>query len=1024
MRILPNKQFNRLLIGAIVAATILFAGSSMSLAASIAPVSDIGEDRTDIVSKQISLLKNRYTQAERELSSLQHNEAELSITSLEEASKHLLDKAALDIAVSQSNLESISIELADAKQTVSWLDKNIQEINNQLNVLKIFGESIAKSEPMNAERLHTDLDYQQKLITLEQERVQYLRDLQGDAGTILQIKQDQLAKLNALLKSQRLQRMKQQEVRDELAYQEQQNQWLLKLNGLYAKLQKINPVTHEDVYARVEDEIFSANEHANYAYAQSLIARYRDQIQQLSSVVLKSSSISQLNELGGQAQLLSKQMERLGVVLKARMKVLSGHAMMASQYKDKVNNTDRLNDDLKGLLGKYQKSSAGLVELNENLAEFRANQTKALQVELSSRQGFPSFDVKTLLDIGKEILLVPALAFQVMKNWVLISAQNMKSARALTWGFYVFAQLSLAIIFAYAYKLTQRLLTRPSSWREKINSKWLSLKWLDHHFVDLYLLSSVLGTMYVFSVPSNDYIFFAYLAAVWFVFKSIIVVARICLVESTSHTAGKDMRLYQRLKWVFVVGGMTTAAAVFIYQMPVIYELKALSDRLFLLFMMLVSLMLLRFWDVVPNLILSHMEKRHPYFEKTIRVLGVLVPLLLFGNSAIGLLGYVNLVMSVSWYEGIFLIVLVAYLVLRGLLTDSVEQLSQVVIKHSNNGWLLTEAFLKPLDRLLRIFLLLAAGALLFLLYGWDKQSPIVERLNGLLHYQMATILNTSITPVRVLCLIVVVSFFYWSAKWTREFVYRSLAGRNSDMGIRNSMAILSQYAVIVIGIFISLQVMGIDSRALGAVAAALAFGVGLGLRDLANNFFCGFLILLERPLRVGDIIAVNDIEGEVINIGSRAVTMMTWDHTALVVPNAEIFNKSFTNLTARDNVVRCILSINISRHDNPHCVKTIINQVISESNVVLAEPPPQILLREMNELLLNFEVRYHVNIRDGNSRTMITSSLLLSIWDAFEKNGIKPPYPKQEIYIRGQRAQQLSGERAMTASQLDELTN
>src|SRR3990167_10996620 len=117
-------------------------------------------------------------------------------------------------------------------------------------------------------------------------------------------------------------------------------------------------------------------------------------------------------------------------------------------------------------------------------------------------------------------------------------------------------------------------------------------------------------------------------------------------------------------------------------------------------------------------------------------------------------------------------------------------------------------------------------------------------------------------------------------------------------------------------GIFFSLRVLGIDLGALTTIAAAFAFAIGLGLRDLANNFASGFLILLERPLRVGDIVNINGTEGDVIHIGGRAVTIRTWDHMELVVPNTEIFNKSFTNWTARDNVIRTIAHVKISRYD------------------------------------------------------------------------------------------------------------
>ncbi len=86
-------------------------------------------------------------------------------------------------------------------------------------------------------------------------------------------------------------------------------------------------------------------------------------------------------------------------------------------------------------------------------------------------------------------------------------------------------------------------------------------------------------------------------------------------------------------------------------------------------------------------------------------------PLLLLINSLIGLSGYVNLVSTVSWYEGIFIVVLAGYLVLRGLLGDAMEKVSRLLIRHVTNGWLWTEAFLKPIDRVLRITLFLFAWA-------------------------------------------------------------------------------------------------------------------------------------------------------------------------------------------------------------------------------------------------------------------------------------------------------------------------
>lgn len=959
-------------------------------------------DRAQVVSEQINLLKNRLQQSQSELKNLQkQHDSEISQLMLEKASKNLLDRASLDISVSKSNLDSINIELADSQQTISWLDKNIQEIENQLNVLGMFGLKVANNEVANVQELRSDLIYQKKLLELERSRLTYLQDLHGTASNLLQLKKERYARINSLLKSRNMMHIKQQQARDELTFQQEQNYWFQELNTLNVRLAKVDPTRSPDVYASLERDIFYANENASFAYSQALAARYRDQYQQMKLALSNSSSISLLNEMSDQVQTLTKQITRLDSVLNARMGVLEKHINYLSQRKKSPEQVQDYLGNLAKLKLKYKTADTSLLDLNQSLATFRITLDKELQNELSLRQGFPSFNMKALLDMGKETLLVPALTFQVIKSLSTNLIRGFQSASWVVWSIFALAEAFLIFSFVFMYKVLTRLLARPSRWRDKINSKWLSLQWLHRNFIDLFVIGNLMGMMWYFKVPLQNYVFLFYVSLVWLVFKGIMTIARLCLVETTHDEAGRDMRLYQRLKWVILVGGVITTLTVFMHLLPLIYELKTLCDRLFLLLLMVVSLFLLRSSDVVPNLIISHSESDHPYFVRSIRLIGILVPILMFGNAVIGVFGFVNLIMTVSWYEGIFLIVLIGYLILRGLLSDGMEQISRLVIQYVNNGWLWTEAFLKPIDNILRLFLFFAAWTVLFIFYGWDQQSPIVERLTRLLHYQLAHVLNTTITPISIIELMVVISVFYWTAKWTREFVYRLLLSRTKDMGIRNSIAILSQYSVVVLGAFICLRVLGIDMQALAFVTGMFAFGIGLGLRDLANNFACGFLILLERPLRVGDIVSIGGVEGEVHHIGSRAITVRTWEHMELLVPNTEIFNKSFTNWTARDNIVRSVLHIKINRHDNPHEIKDIIQNVLTAHKDVLQDPAPEVFLKEITDTLLDFEIRYFVNIRQVKSRVSVMSSVHIGIWDAFKIHGIKAPYPQHEIFVK-----------------------
>jgi potassium efflux system protein len=1017
MQQLSNANLGKLMKGIkvikiIIAAVMLcaFALSSYAKQDDVKPlhapesITSMTIDRVQLVVQQINLLKNRLLQSELELNELQQQQEKKTIHwTIETVNKSVLDKAALDIAVSKSNLDSVNIELTDTHQTIVWLEKSIQEIKNQINVLGVFGARVAQSETNNLQALHKDSVYQENLLQLEKKRYQFLKDLQTVASNVLALRTEKHNQLNALLKSQNLLYVKQQQIKDELVYQEQQNEWLHKLNGYYARLSTLDPVKSKQAYAALERDIYLANENANYAYTQSLIARYDDQVQQMNLAVLHSSTISVLNEISDQYQVLNKQIDKLSDVLNLRINVLDSHVARLTLRKKDVAVFQPYIKNLSNIAKDYQAARASLNRVKKNASELRLGLDHALQVELSARQGFPAFGWKTFIEVGKEILLVPALSFQIAKS---ISGSLIKSFEAtslLAWCFYALLEAAVLFVYFFLRGIIRHLLERPSKWQDKINSKWLSLQWLRRNLIDLFVIANLTGLMAIFDVPRQQYSLMVYLAIVWVAVKGINTIARLCLVETTHDSSGDDAKLYHHLKWVIFVGGIVTALTVFVHQLPLIYELKALCDRLFLLLLMVVSLFLLRSYAVVPNLILSHMETNHPYLRKSITLIGILVPLLLLGNSIIGVFGYLNLIMTVSWYEGLFLIVLIGYLILRGLLSDGMEVLSALMIQYVKNGWLWTEAFLKPLDKILRISLFLMAWAVLFILYGWDKQSPMVETLTWLLNYQLVHALHTRITPLSILEVLVVISVFYWTAKWTREFVYRLLLSRTKDMGIRNSIAILSQYTVIVLGALFCLRVLGIDLSALAFIASMFAFGVGLGLRDLANNFACGFLILLERPLRVGDIVSISGVEGEVAHIGGRAVTVRTWDHMELVVPNAEIFNKSFTNWTSKDNIVRTIVPIIIGRHDNPHEVKVIIQNVLAEHSDVLKDPVAEVYLKEINDTLMQFELRYYVNIRQVKSRTSVASNVLMQLWDAFAAQGIKPPYPQQEIFLRSE---------------------
>ncbi len=982
---------------------IVFLFTSVMSSSGIALATDYHLDKTKVVAEQIDLLRNRLTQAQIEnkiLDNQQDNENEN--VSLDHISKEWLNWTKLDIDEAQSNLDSINIELAESLQTINLLQKDTQEIENQLNVYNILGVKLSKGVP-NLKNLTTQLQYQKGLLSLEKTRSEYLSKLQGLADDTLQSYNTKYSRIETLLKSQTMLQLKEQQAKYEVDFQDQQNMWLQRLKKLYAELAQFNHSSSDNqlAYLKLQNNIFYVNENVNFMYLKMLIMRYQDQIQQLKISISHSSSITLLNKVSEQTEVLSKQFSHISILLATRMDTLKKRKTFYSDQKfENATEIAELDD----LQNQYKDAVNNVASLSNELATFRDVLNQDLQQELSARQGLLGFGSKAWLDLGNEMIIVPTLGLQMVKR--LTEEVFARITNASVTKLLLFALIEMIWIgFFYCFNrfLKRWTIKIPDHALGLISLKWLTVKVLHNNLLDMAIIGNMMWFFALSHIPSQTYHFLINISLVWLFFRILFMIARVCLVENAHDRAGQDVRLYRRLKWTFWLGGVIMMLTVFIHQLPLIYEVKDLFYRLFLLFLGVSSLFLLKSWDVVPAIILPHIDERRTYFRRIIRILGLLIPLILLVNSIIGLFGFLNFVLTVSWYESVFLLVMVGYLLVRGVLREFMEFSSRLLIRHVANGWLWTEAFLKPLDTILRIGLFFTAWFVLFFFYQWGQQSVVVESLTYLLHYTIFNMLDTSFTLISIIEVIIIGSLLCWAARWTREFMYRFLLSRTKDLGLRNSIAILSQYTMILIGILIGLRVLGIDLRALTFVASAFALGVGLGLRDLVNNFACGFLLLLERPLRVGDTISINGHEGDVMHIGGRAVTIRTWDHMEVLVPNAEIFSKTFVNWTAKDYVVRSVVLLKIHRHDNPHEVQALIYDTLKTIKKVLTEPRPEVFLKELAGELIEFEVRYYINLRQTHSRSEMRSEVLMAIWTVFEEQGIKPPYPHHEVHIRSE---------------------
>lgn len=634
--------------------------------------------------------------------------------------------------------------------------------------------------------------------------------------------------------------------------------------------------------------------------------------------------------------------------------------------------------------------------LLKNLSNYQAQ----LKLLISSRQTLAEYSISSWPIIMKKLVAIPGLFFNYSKtlslkvydSYLWLSPLSV----ALLWGGFVLTSVFFFIINRFLKTL------RSDKERSRLTGYLYDgvLVLVQRNIPYLCIISMLWTLLHITHISFANYQLLFKLIAVWFTFKILILICRLVLLERISDSSGKDVKLYYRLKWLLLFGGWTTALMTIGHLLPLSLLLQDIFNRLFMLFILTVSLVAWKSKDVIPYLLRPLLKSQKRYVKNAISLLVILIPITLFSTAVIGLLGFINLAWSMSQYQAYTLLVLVGYILFRGLLFDALELFSELMISSLRNGWLWIEVFLKPIDKILRILLLLASVLILFQLFGWHSDSLVMISLEKLAQYAIVNLPGIHITVTSSIEFFILLALFIWASKWTREFCYRWLYKNAKDAGIRNSLSVFSQYAVVLIGTIVTLHVLGFDFSGMSMIIGGLAVGMGFGLRDFASNIIGGIMLLIERPVREGDLITLGEYEGRVAHIGIRCMRVSSWDNMEVLIPNAETFNKPFTNWTHQDSIVRTVIPIKVGRSDDPVMIQQLILDVLATTPEIVAVPPAQVFLKKIDTALIEFEARYFINVQI-HTRFEVQSKVLFAITAQFKAADVKPPIEPISIEIK-----------------------
>jgi len=249
---------------------------------------------------------------------------------------------------------------------------------------------------------------------------------------------------------------------------------------------------------------------------------------------------------------------------------------------------------------------------------------------------------------------------------------------------------------------------------------------------------------------------------------------------------------------------------------------------------------------------------------------------------------------------------------------------------------------------------------------------------------------------------VVVISVVVLLSRLVRRLLRtRVLAHTKLEVGQQYAIARIVSYVVLVLGLLIGIETMGINLSSLAVLAGALGVGIGFGLQNIVSNFVSGLIILAERPIQIDDRVDLgNNTIGKVVRIGARATQVLTNDNIMIIVPNSEFVSNRVVNWTHIDQRVRLRLSVGAGYDSDPHVVEKLLVEVANENPNVLKSPAPTVAFKEFGESSLNFELRVWAEDmahRPGN----LESQLNFAIWDKFKEHGIEIPFPQRDLHLK-----------------------
>ena len=238
-------------------------------------------------------------------------------------------------------------------------------------------------------------------------------------------------------------------------------------------------------------------------------------------------------------------------------------------------------------------------------------------------------------------------------------------------------------------------------------------------------------------------------------------------------------------------------------------------------------------------------------------------------------------------------------------------------------------------------------------------------------------------------------------ARYLRDVMRVALRSSGLHLGSRYAMRTLFFYSMVFIATLMAFAALGVEMEQFGWFLTAAGVGIGFGLQDIISNFISGLILFFERPVQVGDIVSVGDVQGDVTRISIRSTVVRTRDGVAMILPNKKLITEDVVNWSHGDQRTRLNLEIGVAYGSDVKLVRKILLQVASEERLVVRRPPPEVDFTAFGDSALMFTLHVWLATPDITARRRTRTSVHTRIDELFKENGIVIPFPQRDLHLK-----------------------